>query len=397
MKDRLINFIQDETSPVIIKVIGVGGGGGNAVAYMSEEGIHDVDFVACNTDSQALQGLPDIVKCIQLGQSLTGGEGAGNNPERGEAAALESLEEIESMLRENTKMAFITATMGGGTGTGAAPVIAKAAKEMNILTVGVVTFPMRSDGPKRVKQAHEGIKRMQEHVDALLVIDNEKICSLYGSRTQTDAFNKANDVLKVAVKGIAEIITLPGYINVDFSDVKTVLTNSRMAIMGAAKASGKGRAERVIAEALNSPLLNISDLSDANDILLSISSGIDDNEISVPELITITSYMTDRVGDVSVIWGVGMDETLGEDLSVTIIATGFPFTEVDDAPVNIPGMDSGTAREETYQNNDSVIDYAGMILKKPDVSLQPDLTVEEIRELKMTPAYTRRRIKVNKI
>jgi cell division protein FtsZ len=392
MEDGLINFIPDEIFPVIIKVIGVGGGGVNAVEYMSKQGIRDVEFVVCDTDGQVLSDC-GIAKQIQMGQELTQGRGTGNLPNLGESAAKASLEEIKAMLQQNTKMAFITATMGGGVGTGAAPVIVKTAKEMGILTVGVVAFPMRLDGPVRVKQACAGIKQMQEHVDALIVIDNEKIRQYHGSNTLTEAFDKANDVLKIAVKGIAEIITLPGYINVDFADVQTVMTNSQMTIIGAAKASGEDRASRVIAEALNSPLLNTSDLSGAKDVLLSISSGIGEDEISVDELTEITKYMTDRVTDVSVIWGVGMDESLGGDLSVTIIATGLPFVEMDEAPVNIPGIDI----EETDPGRDGKIGYAEMILRKSDVPLQPDLSDEETRTLKITPAYTRRSIKIDKI
>ncbi|MDR2131249.1 MAG: cell division protein FtsZ [Odoribacteraceae bacterium] len=397
MIGELINFNQDEISPVIIKVIGVGGGGGNAVGYMLQQGIRDVDFVVCNTDRQVL-AASQVVKQIQLGKQLTKGGGAGNRPELGEAAAYESLEEIQAMLRENTKMAFITATMGGGTGTGAAPVIAKTAKEMKILTVGVVTFPMRLDGPKRIKQAQEGIKRMQEYVDALIVIDNEKIWQLYGSQTQGAAFDKANDVLKIAVKGIAEIITLSGYINVDFADVTTVMTNSHMAIMGAARASGNDRAGRVIAEALNSPLLNKSDISGAQNILLNITSGIDDDEISVDELTEITSYVIDQVGDTaSVIWGVGMDESLGGEISVTIIATGFPFTEIDEMATPFDRTNPEGAEKTPTSHNESMIDYVATQLSESDVPLQPDLSAEDIRKLKITPAYTRRHMKVDKV
>jgi cell division protein FtsZ len=391
MIDGLINFNEDEVSPTIIKVIGVGGGGGNAVEYMCRQGIHDVDFVVCNTDQQVLADC-EVPQQIQLGKLLTQGGGAGNCPEKGEAAAYESLEEIQAMLRANTKMVFITATMGGGTGTGAAPVIAKTAKEMGILTVGVVTIPMRLDGPKRVRQAREGIKRMQDYVDALIVIDNEKIKKIYGMQTLTAAFDKANDVLKIAVKGIAEIVTLPGYVNVDFADVTTVVSDSNMAIVGAARVSGTDRASRVIAEALNSPLLNKNDISGARNILLNIMSGVDDDEISMDELTKITSYVIDRVGDTaSVIWGVGTDESLKGELSVTIIATGFPFTEVDEMfPVDGPADDPVLPPEPVGEE-------PADMLKEEDVPLQPDLLPEKIHELKVTPAYTRRHVKVDKI
>lgn len=237
MVEGLINFNLNEETPTIIKVIGVGGGGGNAVEYMYSKGICDVDFVICNTDYQALQNSPIPYK-IQLGKQLTAGHGAGNNPVMGEKSAQESLDDITALLKKNTKMAFVTAAMGGGTGTGAAPVIAKLSKDMGILTVGIVSIPARFEGPKRLEQAREGLKRLKDNVDCLIVIDNEKIKKIYGSQTISAAFAKANDVLNIAAKGIAEIITLPGYINVDFADVKTVMTDSGVAIMGAAQASG---------------------------------------------------------------------------------------------------------------------------------------------------------------
>lgn len=267
MIDGLVNFNLDEVSPTIIKVIGVGGGGGNAVEYMYAKGICDVDFVVCNTDAQILENSPVPVK-IQLGVELTEGHGAGNNPEIGAKSAEENLEEITRMLKKNTRMAFITAAMGGGTGTGAAPVIAKLAKEMGILTVGIVSIPARFEGPKRLNQAREGLRQLKDHVDCLIVIDNEKIKRIYGSQTISAAFAKANDVLNIAAKGIAEVITLPGYINVDFADVKTVMTDSGVAIMGAAQASGEDRARRAITEALDSPLLNNNDIRGAKNILL---------------------------------------------------------------------------------------------------------------------------------
>ncbi|MDR0544901.1 MAG: cell division protein FtsZ [Odoribacteraceae bacterium] len=395
MIEGLLNFDQDEVSPVIIKVIGVGGGGGNAVEYMLKEGIRDVDFVVCDTDKQVLDQLltgGKVKKTIQLGESKLKGLGTGKCTEWGEDAARESEREIKDMLRENTKMAFITATMGGGTGTGAAPLIAKWAKEMGILTVGVVAFPMRLDGDIRLGEARKGIELMHQNVDSLIVIDNEKICELHGSKTCSDAFATANDVLRIAVKGIVEIITLPGHVNVDFADVKTVMTNSHMAIMGAAKASGNDRASKVIAEALNHPLLSINDLSGAKDILLSISSGIDDDEISVDELMEITSYVTERVREVSVIWGVGKDESLGGDISVTIIATGLPFVQVDDVP---PPLPPDEPKEGVYQAR---LAYVESMLNERDILLQPNLPDEKIQELKATPAHIRRGdIKVKEI
>ncbi len=372
MIDGLVNFNLDEVSPTIIKVIGVGGGGGNAVEYMYAKGICDVDFVVCNTDAQILENSPVPVK-IQLGVELTEGHGAGNNPEIGAKSAEENLEEITRMLKKNTRMAFITAAMGGGTGTGAAPVIAKLAKEMGILTVGIVSIPARFEGPKRLNQAREGLRQLKDHVDCLIVIDNEKIKRIYGSQTISAAFAKANDVLNIAAKGIAEVITLPGYINVDFADVKTVMTDSGVAIMGAAQASGEDRARRAITEALDSPLLNNNDIRGAKNILLNITSGTD--EVTMNEMTEITSIIIHRVGDTAaVIWGVGTDEALGDAISVTIIATGFPKDDIEI-------LDQPTVRHEEN----------GLLLSAEEVVLKPELTPEEIEELVRTPAFERRR------
>ena len=372
MMDGLVNFNLDEVSPTIIKVNGVGGGGGNAVEYMYAKGICDVDFVVCNTDAQILENSPVPVK-IQLGVELTEGHGAGNNPEIGAKSAEENLEEITRMLKKNTRMAFITAAMGGGTGTGAAPVIAKLAKEMGILTVGIVSIPARFEGPKRLNQAREGLRQLKDHVDCLIVIDNEKIKRIYGSQTISAAFAKANDVLNIAAKGIAEVITLPGYINVDFADVKTVMTDSGVAIMGAAQASGEDRARRAITEALDSPLLNNNDIRGAKNILLNITSGTD--EVTMNEMTEITSIIIHRVGDTAaVIWGVGTDEALGDAISVTIIATGFPKDDIEI-------LDQPTVRHEEN----------GLLLSAEEVVLKPELTPEEIEELVRTPAFERRR------
>ena len=375
MGDGFINFNLNEKTPTIIKVIGVGGGGGNAVEYMYDKGICDVDFVICNTDYQALQNSPIPYK-IQLGKELTGGHGAGNNPEKGEKSAQESLADIETLLRKNTKMAFITAALGGGTGTGAAPVIANLSKDLGILTVGIVSVPARFEGPKRLEQAREGLKKMKEHVDCLIVIDNEKIKSIYGSHTITEAFAKANDVLNIAAKGIAEIITLPGYINVDFADVKTVMTDSGVAIMGAAKASGADRAIRAISEALESPLLNNNDILGAKDILLNITSGTD--EITMDEMTQITSHIIRKVGNnAAVIWGVGTDINLGDAISVTIIATGFPAVELENEP---------RARIATEP---------GIKLVEDEVLLKPGLSAARIKELENTAAFERRDLRFN--
>lgn len=376
MGDGVINFNLNEKTPTIIKVIGVGGGGGNAVEYMYDKGICDVDFVICNTDYQALRNSQ--IPCrVQLGKELTSGHGAGNNPLMGEKSAQESLADIESLLKKNTKMAFITAAMGGGTGTGAAPVIAKLSKDLGILTVGIVSVPARFEGPKRLDQARDGLRKLKDYVDCLIVIDNEKIKAIYGSQTISSAFAKANDVLNIAAKGIAEIITLPGYINVDFADVRTVMTDSGVAIMGAAKASGEDRAIRAITEALESPLLNNNDILGAKDILLNITSGTD--EITMDEMSQITSHIIRKVGNnAAVIWGVGTDLNLGDAISVTIIATGFPTGDIDI-------LDKESAGQGVVQPQ---------ALKAEEVALKPDLTASQIRELENNPAFERRDLKV---
>ena len=376
MVEGLINFNLNEETPTIIKVIGVGGGGGNAGEYMYSKGICDVDFVICNTDYQALQNSPIPYK-IQLGKQLTAGHGAGNNPVMGEKSAQESLDDITALLKKNTKMAFVTAALGGGTGTGAAPVIAKLSKDMGILTVGIVSIPARFEGPKRLEQAREGLKRLKDNVDCLIVIDNEKIKKIYGSQTISAAFAKANDVLNIAAKGIAEIITLPGYINVDFADVKTVMTDSGVAIMGAAQASGEDRAKRAIAEALDSPLLNNNDILGAKDILLNITSGTD--EITMNEMSEITSHIIRKVGNsAAVIWGVGNDPALGDAISVTIIATGFPTSDIE-----LFDLSAEKKNEEKPA-----------VLKAEEVALKVSLTPAEIRELENIPAYKRRNLRI---
>ena len=378
MVDGFINFNLNEKTPTIIKVIGVGGGGGNAVEYMYEKGICDVDFVICNTDYQALRNSPIPCK-IQLGKELTAGHGAGNNPAMGEKSAQESLADIEAILKKDTRMAFITAAMGGGTGTGAAPVIAKLSKDMGILTVGIVSVPARFEGPKRLDQARDGLRRLKDHVDCLIVIDNEKIKSIYGSQTISQAFTKANDVLNIAAKGIAEIITLPGYINVDFADVRTVMTDSGVAIMGAAQASGEDRAIRAITEALESPLLNNNDILGAKDILLNITSGTD--EITMDEMSQITSHIIRKVGNnAAVIWGVGTDPDLGDAVSVTIIATGFPTGDI-----------------ELFGEENTCAGYAKQpeCLKEEEVRVKPGLTEEQVRELETVPAFERRDLRVS--
>ncbi|MFO8001198.1 MAG: cell division protein FtsZ [Marinilabilia sp.] len=321
MSEDLMNFDIPGDPNSIIKVIGVGGGGGNAINYMYGLGIKDVSFVVCNTDSQAITNSPVPIK-IQLGESLTEGRGAGNKPLKGKDAAIESIEDVKRVLEDNTKMAFITAGMGGGTGTGAAPVIAKAAREMGILTVGIVTIPFKFEGRIRIEQALEGIAEMEKHVDSLLIINNEKLRDMYGDLKLSNAFSRADNVLATAAKGIAEIITVHGYINVDFADVETVMKDSGVSIMGSATAQGAERAIDAIQAALESPLLNNNDIKGARNILLNITSGVD--EITMDEVGQITDYVQERVGETaSIIWGSGIDENLNDEVGVTIIATGF--------------------------------------------------------------------------
>ena len=316
--------LNDEVNKPIIKVIGVGGGGGNAANFMFRKGIHDVGFVVCNTDKKAL-ALSPIPQKIQMGDK---GLGAGNKPEVGRQAAIDSLPEIESMLEDDIEMVFVTAGMGGGTGTGAAPVIAKAAKNKGILTVGIVTIPFVFEGENRLSQALEGVEEMRKSVDAIIIITNERIKQLYGDMKISQAFSQADTVLATAAKGIAELITLTGYINVDMNDVRTVLTNSGDAIMGSAIASGEGRAIQAIQNALESPLLTNNDISKSGNVLLNISSGVDEYEADMSEISEITEYLQQKLRKgAQIIWGCNTSEELGENLQVTIVVTGLHLTD----------------------------------------------------------------------
>jgi cell division protein FtsZ len=327
--EGMINFGFEKGNSNIIKVIGVGGSGGNAVNHMFEKGIKGVDFVICNTDEQALQNSP-ISNKIQLGATLTEGLGAGNEPSQGREAARESYDDIAEMLSHNAKMVFVTAGMGGGTGTGAAPVIAQQAKDMGVLTVGIVTLPFRFEGIKRKNHAIEGLKEMRKSVDALLVIDNEKIREMYGNCPSRQAFGYADDVLTLAAKGIAEIITVHGIINVDFADVKTVMTDSGIALMGSASATGENRAIDAIDKAMHSPLLSNNDIRGAKNILLNIISS-SEHESTMDEVCGINDYVQEAAGNnADIIWGNTIDDSLGEALSVTVIATGFDDDSLSD-------------------------------------------------------------------
>ncbi len=309
----------------IIKVIGVGGGGGNAVNHMYRQGITGVDFIICNTDAQALE-LSPIPNKVQLGASLTEGMGAGSMPEVGKNSAIENIDDIKRMLGSNTKMLFITAGMGGGTGTGASPIIAKAAKELDILTVGIITTPFSFEGKRRKNQAEEGLEEFKKYVDSYLVISNDRLREIFGNLTLGSAFAQADNILTTAAKGIAEIITIPGYINVDFKDVRTVMKDSGVAIMGSYAAEGENRALRAVEGALASPLLKDNEIEGARYILLNISSG--DKEVTMDEVSIITDFIQQEAGlAADLIWGNCSDEGLGEKISVTIIATGFQTKE----------------------------------------------------------------------
>jgi len=319
--EKALNFDLPANTSSIIKVIGVGGGGSNAVNYMYNQGIKGVDFIICNTDAQALDQSPVPIK-VQLGKTLTEGRGAGAMPEVGRNAAIESLEDLRAILADSTTMVFITAGMGGGTGTGAAPVIAKLAKEMGILTVGIVTQPFVFEGRKRSQQADSGLQQLKESVDTLLIIENDKLRSLYGNLKLNEAFGHADEVLCTAAKGIAEVITLAGTVNVDMNDVKTVMKDSGRAIMGSGTATGEGRAMRAVQDALESPLLNNADINGARFILLNITFGTD--ELLMDEVSEITDYIQLQAGNTAeVIWGYGNDSSLGDEICITVIATGF--------------------------------------------------------------------------
>ena len=333
-KESLFEFNLPKNRSSIIKVIGVGGGGGNAVNYMHKNGIEGVDFVVCNTDSQALEASPVPTK-IQLGTELTEGLGAGSNPEMGRKAAEESIDKVKELLDANTKMLFITAGMGGGTGTGAAPIIAEVAKEKDILTVGVVTIPFSTEGGNRHEYAMEGLKDLRKHVDTLLVINNDKLIEIYGDLTFTQAFAKANEVLNTATKGIAEVISQHLLVNIDLNDARRVLENSGTAVMGHARASGENRAIEAVKGALDSPLLNDNNIKGAKQVLLKIVTGAGEEEIRMMELADIKKKIQEAAGcEVNIIEGIGIDPDLNGEVCVTVIATGFNVKMITD-PVTI--------------------------------------------------------------
>jgi cell division protein FtsZ len=400
----LLDFGDPAKENSYIKVIGVGGGGGNAVNHMYREGIHDVTFVLCNTDNQALNDSPVPVH-LQLGKE---GLGAGNKPEKARAAAEESLDDIKKMLSDGTRMAFITAGMGGGTGTGAAPVIARVSKEMGILTVGIVTIPFRFEGDRKIDQALDGVEEMSKHVDALLVINNERLREIYPELTVLDAFGKADDTLSVAAKSIAEIITVHGLINLDFNDVKTVLKDGGVAIMSTGYGEGEGRVRKAIEDALNSPLLNENDVFNSKKILLSISfsGGKDGKEsLMMEEMNDVNDFMA-KFGDFEIKWGLAVDPELGKRVKVTILATGFGIDNVDGMSDHIKKMDQQTAariaaeQEKEAQREDRRNRYYGndgqgkRYKRRPHIYLfrPEDLDNDDvISAVEQTPTYKRTR------
>ena len=401
----ILDFGEHEKENSIIKVIGVGGGGGNAVNHMYREGIHDVSFVLCNTDNQALNDSPVPVH-LQLGKE---GLGAGNKPERARQAAEETIDDIKNMLNDGTKMAFITAGMGGGTGTGAAPVIARVSKELDILTVGIVTIPFRFEGDKKIDQALDGVEEMSKHVDALLVINNERLREIYPELSLLNAFAKADDTLSVAAKSIAEIITTHGLINLDFNDVKTVLKDGGVAIMSTGYGEGEGRVKQAIDDALNSPLLNDNDIYNSKKILLSIAYASDksgDSGLMMDEMNDVNDFMARFDSNFEIKWGVAIDPELEKKVKVTILATGFGIEDVD-------GM-NGHLKKHTQEEADRIAQeeerraeneerrgrYYGSIGKNNQYKRRPhiflfrpeDLDNEDvIMAVESTPTYKRTR------
>jgi len=363
----MIKFDLPKNQSSIIKVMGIGGGGSNAVTHMFNQGIRGVDFIICNTDAQAMEASP-VPTRIQIGNK---GLGAGSIPSVGREAALEKKDEIKEMLEKNTQMLFIMAGMGGGTGTGAAPVIAELARELDILTVGIVTMPFSFEGRKRKMQADEGVEELKKHVDTLLIIVNDKLRLLHGDLKLSEAFHEADDILTIAARGIAEIITVTGYINVDFEDVKTVMRNSGKAIMGSAIAEGEGRAILAVEEALSSPLLNDNNISGADNILLYITSGT--SEVSMDEVSDITEYIQKEAGqEADIIWGNGTDEGLEEKISVTIVATGFDSKEKAEKVRNkkVYNLDEHVEEKETVVKEEEVKKEKIELIRKPETKAE---------------------------
>jgi cell division protein FtsZ len=349
MDEKILDFQFPKKTQTIIKVIGVGGGGGNAVNHMYNEGIHDVSFALCNTDNQALCESP-VETRVQLGRKTTEGLGAGNRPEVAKAAAEESREDLEKLLGDGTKMVFITAGMGGGTGTGAAPVVARIAKDMGILTVGIVTIPFVFEGRKKIIQALKGVENIARNVDALLVINNERLIDIYADLTIPNAFAKADDTLTVAAKGIAEIITVHGHINLDFADVKTILKDGGVAIMSSGRGEGENRVEDAIVNALHSPLLNNNDVFDARKILFNIYSS-EEVPLIVEEMEAVANFMKRFGPEIEVIWGTATDKELGSKVKITLLATGFGMSSIPGIEI-VPDVDEEEEEERIRQEEE---------------------------------------------
>ena len=401
-----LSFNLPEASPSIIKVIGVGGGGGNAVNHMYREGIHDVTYVMCNTDKKALSDSP-VPTHLQLGRD---GLGAGNRPERGKQAALESLDEIKEMLNDGTRMVCITAGMGGGTGTGAAPIIAQCAKDAGILTVGIVTIPFKFEGMKKINQALDGVDEISKHVDALLVINNERLREIYPDLTVLNAFAKADDTLSIAARSIAEIITMHGIMNLDFQDVTTVLKDGGVAIMSTGYGEGENRVTKAIEQALNSPLLNNRDIFDSKKVLININFCGDNeqNSLMMEEMNEVNDFMSRFSQDVETKWGLATDSSLGGKVKITLLATGFNL-------LNVPGIEQVKKEKDIIdeaENDDRLVREGERIARYYDEITQAprkrlhnififtddDLDNEDvIAEIDVRPTYKRTRDEVKRI
>lgn len=403
-----LDFGEPDRQNSIIKVIGVGGGGGNAVNNMYKQGIHDVSFVVCNTDAQALKDSP-VPERLQLGSE---GLGAGNRPEKARLAAEESIDDIKAMLSDGTKMDFITAGMGGGTGTGAAPVIAQVSKELGILTVGIVTIPFKFEGNKKIDQALDGVDEMAKHVDALLVINNERLRKVYPDLSLLNGFAKADDTLSVAAKSIAEIITVRGLINLDFNDVRTVLKDGGVAIMSTGFGEGEGRVRKAIEDALNSPLLNDNDVYNSQRILLSIafSSENGTDGLAMEEMNEINDFMSRFGSKFELKWGIAIDNTLEKKVKITILATGFGLDDLEDVASYHSRLDKARANEEAQEEADAersnrrdkyYRDNGDKLTKaRPHIYLfsQDDLDNEDvILEVESIPTFNRTKPMLNEI
>ena len=401
-----IQFHMPVNNPSIIKVVGVGGGGGNAVTHMFNEGIHDVTYVLCNTDSKALADSP-VPNKLQMGEGL----GAGNRPEVGRKAALDSVEQIKQLFDDGTRMAFITAGMGGGTGTGAAPIVAQCAREADILTVGIVTIPFRFEGHKKIDQALDGVEEMSKHVDALLVINNERLREIYPELTVLNGFAKADDTLSIAAKSIAEIITMRGIMNLDFQDVKTVLKDGGVAIMSTGYGEGENRVTKAIDEALNSPLLNNNDIFNSKKVLMNINfcADQDQDSLMMEEIGEVDSFMAKFRRNVETKWGLATDSSLGGKVKITLLATGFGLQ-------NVPGVQgivdqkeqekSATDREREEYNEDRAGIYYGPSNGSPVrrrrhntyIFTDEDLDNDDIIAMvDARPTYNRTKDEINKI